>query len=220
MCCRSWRASNEQLQWQVADLQRKLKDSEQRATLWARRAGAAEARVPVQATSAKKPLSQGRFPTSPAPVGSASFASASAGMQGRAVESSQGMRNGAKIVDSQESTCQQEGACDHEEEGSASALLQEALSVAADLSSNTQDVHSMQSAAQYVCASQPLTAAAVNDGPVFGASKFMHQIAEGDTSQSHNPSNDHAALRQRIAEYRKQSGLPLLPRVVSSTVQW
>lgn len=42
-------------------MQRKLKDSEQRSTLWARRAGAAEARVPVQATSARLPRPQGLF---------------------------------------------------------------------------------------------------------------------------------------------------------------
>lgn len=59
---RSWRGSSEQLQWQVADLQRKLKDSEQRSTLWARRAGAAEARVPVQATCVRQPLPKGLFP--------------------------------------------------------------------------------------------------------------------------------------------------------------
>ena len=58
---RSWRGSSQQLQWQVADLQRKLKDSEQRSTLWARRAGAAEARVPVQATCVRQPLPKGLF---------------------------------------------------------------------------------------------------------------------------------------------------------------
>ncbi|KAL0036839.1 hypothetical protein WJX77_001412 [Trebouxia sp. C0004] len=63
---RSWRASSEQLQWQIADLQRKLRDSEQRSTLWARRAGAAEARVPAQGTAARKPLPRGPSSISPA----------------------------------------------------------------------------------------------------------------------------------------------------------
>ena len=224
MRCRSWKASNEQLQWQVADLQRKLKDSEQRATLWARRAGAAEARVPVQTTSAKQPFSQGRLSTSPALVGSASVANALTGMQGKAVDSSQG--TGAKMMDLDHPnhhhgvSCQQEGSYDHAEEGSASALLQEALSVAADLSADSKDVHSMQSTAQHVCASQPTTSAALVDAPMFDASKSMQQVTGRDTSQSFNINGDHVALRQRIAEYRKQSGLPLLPRVVSSTIQW
>ena len=55
-CCRAWQASSEQLQWQVSDLQRKLTDAEQRSTVWARRAGAAEARLPIHAISANTRL--------------------------------------------------------------------------------------------------------------------------------------------------------------------
>lgn len=54
--CRSWQASSEQLQWQVSDLQRKLTDAEQRSTVWARRAGAAEARLPIHAITANARL--------------------------------------------------------------------------------------------------------------------------------------------------------------------
>ena len=56
MCCRSWQSSSEQLQWQVSDLQRKLTDAEQRCTVWARRAGAAEARLPIHAIAANARL--------------------------------------------------------------------------------------------------------------------------------------------------------------------
>lgn len=79
MGSRSWRSSSEQLQWQNADLQRKLKDSEQRSTLWARRAGAAEARVPIQATSASLPCPTGLFAAGQGPALSSA---AKAGLRG------------------------------------------------------------------------------------------------------------------------------------------
>lgn len=56
VCCRSWQSSTEQLQWQISDLQRKLTDAEQRCTVWARRAGAAEARLPIHAIAANTRL--------------------------------------------------------------------------------------------------------------------------------------------------------------------
>ena len=220
--CRSWRGSSEQLQWQVADLQRKLKDSEQRSTLWARRAGAAEARVPVQATSARLPLYQGLLPQGPG-LGSASAVktgllsilegpiSRQAGLMGKpgnAIESAAEVMGGTYIKAERGSAHQRgmpeagQQVADEEdhEEGCAMALLQEALSEAPGKA--TIQTHKRR-------------ATTYDDSPACDGARHMQMDESGIPSvvQSYNSTSTAgqlSALQQRIAEYKKQHGLAAL----------
>lgn len=202
--CRSWRASSEQLQWQVADLQRKLKDSEQRSTLWARRAGAAEARVPVQATSAKTALPRGPYPKGPALAQTDRV-----NLMGRSDSAVGGSRGADGNVENSKGTLLAEQQ-DHED-GCALALLQAALSAAPD--GNHESAHGIpaarQAGMQYT--GQPLQplGLSVSDDAYMQSGQGQHP----DVQTSVQP----CSLKQRIAEYQLQNGLAAVPEQHASS---
>lgn len=218
MGCRSWRGSSEQLQWQVADLQRKLKDSEQRSTLWARRAGAAEARMPVPTAPARLPLPTGLFPAGCDPASqSAAWAGWMGTTEGLIGTQAYGIgRSGSAIgnpaelmgdggVRLEEGLAQMQGRAatgqqavgqeDHEQ-GCALALLQEALSAApgtAALRMHTGPTTALDNGltigARHMQEQEPVLSATVH-----------RQDATSSTCQL-------SSLQQRIADYEHQNGL-------------
>ena len=200
MCFRTWRASSEQLQWQVADLQRKLKDSEQRSTLWARRAGAAEARVPFQATSVTRPWSQGPYPNGPAPA-----------QTDRADSTSilTGTSNGNASTQQHTSSDEDQEIAEEHEEGCALALLQEALSAAPE---------SNIGAARSVCSTRS------NDRmgqippcmQLSGIPLSSSVTLTSDVNTMLAQHDDISSLKQRIAGYQTQSGFAGLPRLYNA----
>ncbi len=172
----------------MADLQRKLKDSEQRSTLWARRAGAAEARVPAQGTAARKPLPRG-----PSSISPALTQSDRVGLMGRPVAAVGSFKSATGSCESQMSRLLTEQQQDHED-GCALALLQEALSAAPDanLESDQACMHSagMQCPGVHL---QPSMMWMGTDAP-------MQAGPQTDLTQY-----DHvSSLKQRIAEYQMQ----------------
>ena len=202
----------------MADLQRKLKDSEQRSTLWARRAGAAEARVPVPAAPAKLPLPIGLFPAgcdlaskSAARAGSMDTTEGSIGSQARAIGrpgTSVGspaeligdacVKPGEGLAPQQSRAVpgQQVVGKEEHEQGCALALLQEALST--DPGTAAVRMHT-----------GPTTT--LDDGLTIGARHMQpHEpvlsanVQLPDTSFS---SCQLSSLQQRIAEYEHQHGL-------------
>ena len=205
----------------MADLQRKLKDSEQRSTLWARRAGAAEARVPVQATSSRLPLPKGAYPQVHGP-GSAPAAKTGSNPEGL-VGSQVGLMGkpgnaigsptevmGSAYIKAGRAPAQQQGmpvagqqGSDEEdhEEGCAMALLQEALSeapVEAAINmhkrrATTYDDGGTRDGARHLKMDEPVLMQSVNLAASAG------QLS---------------ALQQRIAEYEKQHGLATLQKPV------
>ncbi len=186
--CRSWRASSEQLQWQIADLQRKLKDSEQRSTLWARRAGAAEARVPAQGIAARKPLPRG-----PSSISPALTQSDRAGLMGRPGAAVGSFKTATGSCGDQMSRLLAEQQQDHED-GCALALLQEALSAAPDV--NVESDQSMHNARQ-------------DDGMqcpgVYLPPSRMWMSTDAPGPQTELTQYGHvSSLKQRIAEYQTQ----------------
>lgn len=169
-------------------------DSEQRSTLWARRAGAAEARVPAQGTAARKSLPRGLSSMSPALT-----QSDRAGLMGRPVAAVGSFKSATGSCDNQMSRLlsQTEQQQDHED-GCALALLQEALSAAPDVKVECdQSMHSERQDNGMQCPSgvhlQPSMMWMGTDAP-------MQAGPQTDLTQY-----DHvSSLKQRIAEYQTQ----------------
>lgn len=207
----------------MADLQRKLKDSEQRSTLWARRAGAAEARVPVQATTSRLPLPKGAYPqvhgprSAPAaktglrsnPEGLVGSQVGLMGKPGNAIGSPTEVM-GSAYIKAGRAPAQQQGmpvagqqGCDEEdhEEGCAVALLQDALSeapVEAAINmhkrrATTYDDSGTRDGARHLETDEPVLMQSVNLASSAG------QLS---------------GLQQRIAEYEKQHGLATVQKPV------
>ena len=181
----------------MADLQRKLKDSEQRSTLWARRAGAAEARVPVQATPAKMPLPRGPYPKGPAlaqtdRVNLTGRSDAAVGSPSGADRNTGGSK-GRLLAEQQQ----------EHEDGCALALLQAALSAAPD--GNHGGAHSIPSVRQagVQCTSPPLQPVGLS----VSDDAHMQSGQHPDVQTSAQP----CSLKQRIAEYQLQNGLAAVP---------
>ena len=190
----------------MADLQRKLKDSEQRSTLWARRAGAAEARVPVQSTSAKTALPRGLYPKGPALAQNdrVNLMGRSDGAVGSSsgADGNVGNSKGRLLAEQQ----------DHED-GCALALLQAALSAAPDGAyESAQGIPSARQAGmQY--AGQPLQPLGLSVSDDAYMQSGQGQGQHPDVQTSAQP----CSLKQRIADYQLQNGLAAVPRQHASS---
>ena len=187
----------------MADLQRNLKDSEQRSTLWARRAGAAEARAPVQATSARS--AQRPFPTNPSPPGAdwEGLIGISAGTVGRPDDAVGSLRKRFGSVERQQGRSlarQQEEPAQAHEDGCAQLLLQEAWSAAPD--GRFEMVQSIHSTRQ--------------DSMDQGMSLIRDATMPSGPQREFKDCDQVLSLKQRIAEYQKQNGLSALPRLHAS----
>lgn len=203
----------------MADLQRKLKDSEQRSTLWARRAGAAEARVPVPAAPARLPLPKGLFPagcdlasnsaareglmgTTEGSIGSQACA---IGRPGTSVGSPAELKGDVGVKPEEGLAAQQGRAApgqqvvseEEHEQGCALALLQEALSA---------DPGTAASVRMHAGPTTPF-----DDGLTIGARHMQpHEPVLSAHSQLQNTTSSLyqlSSLQQRIAEYEHQHGL-------------
>ena len=221
MWCRSWQASSEQLQWQAADMQRKLTDAEQRCTLWARRAGAAEARLPLHAIAANTRL---KLPeqrvglygtTSWDPNSTPSSVSKSQNLSHAlsSISKSHNLSHALSGIDTpqgvshvlpgtMEQTADDGGKLQQEhEDGCALAMLQEALSCPSGTEVSGAD-------GQWVAKHAKSQSEAVGnrlDGTAAA------QAVRMDASLNEDDSLSPASLKERMAELQVQSKLALRP---------